>query len=110
MVQLSFREKVGIERQIIRQVNRSLPGTPPLAGLTEVAISRWATEAQLDSNEPVVLALREIAIRCRLESDKSRDVFDGEEMKHATTVDEAASALRRALDNHRGLGRPRIAL
>jgi hypothetical protein len=97
----SFREKVQFERRILARVNAACPWKYQLFGLTEPAIARWAYEVDLHPTDQLLVCLRELMQRCRLESDKSRDVFDNSSLIDGGTIEQTWNNLQAALDAYR---------
>ena len=92
-----FANRVFTERTVLSLVNSKLGHVVTLPGLTIDTISKW--EQGLSTQRPSVQAvlvsdrLREISLRCQLDSDCSRDVFSDEELVSAGSVDEAINRL-----------------
>lgn len=96
-MKLSFKEKVRFERHILREVNRVHAWPVPLIGLSESAIAHWAFEAGLTKDDSLLSCLREISVRCRIESDKSREVFEDGYLHDAMTLEHANATLQMAI-------------
>ncbi|MBU9341714.1 hypothetical protein FOC27_10330 [Burkholderia multivorans] len=97
-----FRDRVEVEREVLSLVNRSAFAPTELCGLTVNAIETWAREAGNTGSSPQVVAelagtLRELAERCRLNADQSRDVFDREDLVSRGTIDACIAKLERQL-------------
>lgn len=96
-MKLSFLEKVRLERDILNRVN-SMPALHyKLPGLTESAIARWAKAIGFRLDDRLPTRLLELAHRCRLASDKSRDVFDGNQMIESNTIEMVMEGLEKEL-------------
>lgn len=99
-MKFSFREKVQFERRILGKVNGSRVWSSNLFGLTDAAITQWASAIRLENHHPLLSSLRELKERCRLESDKSRDVFENNDLVDKKTIEQAWDALSNALDSY----------
>lgn len=92
-----FASRVFTERTVLSLVNSKLGHVITLPGLTIDTISKW--EQVLLTRKPNIQALpisarlKEISLRCQLDSDCSRDVFSDEELISAGSVDEAINRL-----------------
>jgi hypothetical protein len=96
-MKLSFKEKVRFERSILRDVNQARAWPAPLLGLSESAISLWASKVGLAIDDSLPLCLQEISMRCRIESDKSREVFEDGYLRDAMTLERARIALQKVI-------------
>ncbi|WP_413168946.1 hypothetical protein [Burkholderia latens] len=97
-----FRDRVEIEREVLQLVNRSAFAPAELCGLTVNAIETWARESRNTGSPQQVVAelaetLRELAERCRLNADQSRDVFDEGDLVSRGTIDGCVAELKRQL-------------
>lgn len=98
----AFGERVNIERRVLNLVNGSHISNAELAGLSIQAINKWA---ETTVSQPALLQnflhvknlLVEIAERLRLNSDKSRDVFESDELVPKSTIDVCLFQLEQAL-------------
>lgn len=98
-----FRDRVAVEREVLHLVNRPLFAPAELCGLTTNAIGSWArvvarsglSRQTVDSLEQTLL---EISGRCRLNADKSRDVFEDGELVPRGTVEACVDALNQQLE------------
>jgi len=68
-----------------------------LLGLSESAIALWASKVGLARDDSLPLCLQEISIRCRIESDKSREVFEDGYLRDAMTLERARVALQKVI-------------
>lgn len=100
-MKLSFKEKVRFERSVLLEVNRARAWPTPLLGLSESAIAFWASKVGLTRDDSLPLCLQEISVRCRLESDKSREVFEDGYLRDAMTLERARIALQKVIDELR---------
>ena len=97
-MKLSFKEKVRFERSVLREVNRARAWPAPLLGLSESAIALWVSKVGLTRDDSLPMCLHEISIRCRIESDKSREVFEDDYLRDAMTLERARGALQKVID------------
>lgn len=97
-----FANRVSTERTVLSLVNSRLGHVATLPGLTIETISRWekGLSTKLSCCQAVLVSdqLREISLRCQLDSDCSRDVFSDEELVSAGSVDESISRLSLVLN------------
>ncbi|VWB98306.1 hypothetical protein BPS26883_04756 [Burkholderia pseudomultivorans] len=98
-----FRDRVAVEREVLHLVNRPLFGPTELCGLTANAIGSWARAvAKSGLSQRVVddleQALLEISGRCRLNADKSRDVFEDGELVPRGTVESCVAELHQQIE------------
>ncbi|WP_155637663.1 hypothetical protein [Burkholderia cepacia] len=106
-----FRDRVEIEREVLNLVNRSAFAPVELCGLTVDGIEMWAREARNTGSSQQVVAelagtLQELAERCRLNADQSRDVFEEEDLVSRGTIDACVAELTRQLKALGLAGRP----
>lgn len=99
----AFKERVDIERQVLSLVNGSQISQAELAGLSIPAINKWAESTLLQAPALQNLSyvkhlLVEITQRLRLNSDKSRDVFEDDELIPRNTIETCLIQLKNALD------------
>jgi hypothetical protein len=91
-----FQQRIDIERQVLTAVNGSLPMIRPLTGITELSVLMWRDDLRKqlkqDDADKISNIIIEIARRCSLDADCSRDVFDGEEL---VSCDSAGNLLLR---------------
>lgn len=89
---LRFVKRVNCERTALAAVNSAFRQAPPLAALSEPAVERWRTGASGKAPEELLdqvqRRLIEIGRRLDIQTDNSREVFDG-----AVSTKSATSAL-----------------
>ncbi len=96
-----FRQRVELERSVLQLVNDSDISSAPLNGLSHAAIAAWEGDStSVGSNTNIselAKLLREISLRCQLDADCSRDVFEDDELVQKGTLDQAVFALKARL-------------
>ena len=97
----TFRQRIAIERRILKMINEAMALAEPLTGLTEGAVSAWARhlydnyDAQQIQN--LVKIINEISIRSMINTDCSRDVFSTDFLKRSAPLRTICSSLEEAL-------------
>lgn len=94
----SFYERTAAEREILRVVNSSVRGCTQLAGLTEPAIERWASENNVSYGKGVADTIRNLARQCHRLAINSHQTFGTLETKIASDIAETLARLRRELE------------
>ncbi|MDN7892969.1 hypothetical protein QZM93_30640 [Burkholderia cepacia] len=98
-----FRERVEVEREVLQLINKPRFAPVELCGLTSNSIASWASAIEKNglprhTANGLEQTLREISERCRLNADKSRDVFEGDELVPRGTVQTCVERLRCQLE------------
>lgn len=98
----AFKDRVDLERKVLRLVNSSRISPLELTGLSTPALDKW-TETIFSQPELKHVAtgikslMLEISERLRLNSDKSRDVFENDELVPKNTIEVCLIQLEKAL-------------
>ncbi|SRR6266702_1673694 len=98
-----FRERVEVEREVLHLVNKPLFAPVELCGLTSNSIASWASAVEKNglsqhAANGLEQTLREISERCRLNADKSRDVFEDDELVPRGTIQTCVERLKHQLE------------
>lgn len=98
-----FRERVDVEREVLQLVNQSIFAPVELCGLTSNSIASWARAVEKHglsqhAANSLEQTLREISERCRLNSDRSRDVFEDDELVPRGTIQSCVEILKCQLE------------
>ena len=73
-----FNNRIDVQRQILRLVNRSAWPMEPLCGLSGGAIDRWIARNALDSNAPLVELIRSAAAQLFFLANQSQEQITDE--------------------------------
>ena len=97
-----FRNRINIERKVLKTVNEALTDCQPLMGLTEKAISRWSQNLNeiytFRTTALVLEIIKEISIRSKLKTDCSRDVFSNDLIERSVSIKTLYNRLIYALE------------
>ena len=74
-----FKDRVWLERTVLKAVNSSGLFEYPLFGLSRQAIERWRAANSLPAGSVLLAQITEMSKKSELLVDSSRDVFDDEE-------------------------------
>lgn len=97
----TFRQRISIERRILKLINETMKRSKPLTGLTDGAVLAWAR--QLDGEhdaqqiQELVKVVTEISVRSMLNTDCSRDVFSTDVLKRSASLRTLSRRLGEAL-------------
>lgn len=99
----NFKDRVNIEREVLHLINKSNISSIELAGLSTSALNNWETSNLLNKNlnsdrlNKIRVLIEEVSERLRLNSDKSRDVFESDELVARGTIDDCINYLKKSL-------------
>ena len=98
----AFKDRVDLERKILSLINGTKISESELVGLSIPAIDKWVLSLTNKSELHAKLAdikclLIEVSERLRLNSDKSRDVFESDQLVPKNTIDLCMAQLEDAL-------------
>lgn len=96
-----FRQRIFIERRVLELVNNSLVKCAPLSGLTNETLKKWEYSVFAEYGNQalaVIETIKQISIKCQIDSDCSRDVFSEKDLEVSCSIEELINSLKVKLE------------